>query len=90
MEQAMEYWSFTSILAIQEDVEPYIEMDYPMTLLHIVNDDIIYSFEAIIYGNIPQLINTAIHELNDHVDQKNWKLVSREEVHKGQKGISSI
>ena len=49
-----------------------------------------YFNEALIQPDAPQLVDTIIKEINNHVDQKHWELVPRDQVPRSQTILPSV
>ncbi len=76
----IELRALTSTLALQEEMEPTMDYQDPITMLSTINCDIMYYHQAINEDDAPEFINAIINKINNHVEQKHWKLVPRESI----------
>ena len=90
LQDAIEHRALTSIFALQEQLEPMTDLADPVALLSTTNKDTMYYHQAMQQDDAPEFVNAMINEINDHVNRKHWKLVTRDSVPKDQKVLPSV
>jgi len=74
----------------QEDYVTQELMDDPIAFAASSNPDILYHHEAMKQPDRLKFLDAMVQELNAHIDNKNWELVDKSSIPKGDKVLDAV